>query len=137
MTKHITHLTVKNVRGVTGSWPMGPCTMIIGDNFQGKSALLCALRLAVFGFLPHPRRDKMVPPMDIASADSMSVAIQLSDGSGISREWTRKNGKVTSTSNPAIDTLAPAILIDPKEYFDLSADKRMKYVFSSVRLPED
>jgi DNA repair exonuclease SbcCD ATPase subunit len=135
MDSYITALSVENVRGISGTYELGPCSMIIGDNFRGKTALLCAIRLAVFGFLPHPRKDKMVPPMELASGDHMSVAIQLSDGSEYSREWTRdRKGKVTSSCTPDVIDLAPAILVDPKEYFDLSADKRMKYVFSSVRL---
>jgi hypothetical protein len=83
---HITNITIQNIRGVSGSWDIGPAAMIIADNFAGKSAVLSGIRLGVFGYLPHPRKDKTVPPIDLCSADDMSVSLTFDDGRSVIRD---------------------------------------------------
>jgi PIN domain nuclease of toxin-antitoxin system len=145
---HITNITIQNIRGVSGSWDIGPAAMIIADNFAGKSAVLSGIRLGVFGYLPHPRKDKTVPPIDLCSADDMSVSLTFDDGRSVIRSWHRdKKGRVSADDKfngpwPVIDgsavpEVSRPILMDPKSYFDQSADKRMQFVFSSVRLPAE
>lgn len=130
-------LKCSNVRSVTGHWDIGPAVMIVGDNFRGKSALLHAIRLGIFGWIPHPRKDAEMSPMRLASADNMNVSLVLNDDRKITRGWLRDaKGSVSSTGVKDVDPLAPAIMVDPKQYFDASPAKRMQYVFSSVRLPE-
>lgn len=131
----IKHLTVRNIRGVTGHWLTTPVNMIIGDNWRGKSALLHALRLAIFGWVPHARKDAEMPPRRMMSGNDMYVAIELEDGRSFSRSWQLKGETVSAASVPKDYELAPAIMLDPKQYFDASPAKRMQFVFNSVKLP--
>lgn len=131
---HIQNLTLENVKGVSGNFTLAPLTMIIGDNMVGKSAILAGLQLAVFGYLPHPRKEKMLPPMDLASTDKMSVMAVCSDGKSVEHHWFRSSlGSVTTKRIPD-EPLAPAILMDAKSYFDLSAAKRTQFVFDCITL---
>lgn len=132
----IKSVSLQNVKGHNRSFDLGPTTLIVGDNFSGKSGLFQAIALGLHGWLKHPSGDKQLAPMGMASGNPMSITLDTSLGT-ISRAWTRDKRGSVKYSGYAGEELVPPILLDPRTFLDLSADKRMRYVFSAIRIEND
>lgn len=140
----ITRISLVNFKGHNRAFDFGAATMIVGDNFKGKSGLFQALALGVHGWLKHPGGDKKLDPFGLASGNPMSVELHsgvddhggLNPNQSISRQWTQdKKGSVRYFGYEG-EPLMPPILMDARTYFDMSADKRMRYVFGAVKLSD-
>lgn len=129
----ITSLKLSNFKGHNRSFDLGKATMIVGDNFRGKSGVFQAAALLIHGWLKHPGGDKKLDPYGLASGNPMSVTGTVS-GREILRQWERDNrGSIRYTGYDG-EPLCPPIFLDARTYFDLSPDKRMRFVFGAVKL---
>lgn len=136
----ITRISLTNFKGHNRAFNLGRATMIVGDNFRGKSGLFQGIALGLHGFLKHPTADKQLPPIGFASGNPMSVRLDLEQNGAeatITRSWTRsKSGSVSYDGYSDESTIVPPILLDARTYFNLSDDKRMRFVFGAVKLSD-
>lgn len=137
----ITRISLTNFKGHNRAFNLGRATMIVGDNFRGKSGLFQGIALGLHGFLKHPTADKQLPPIGFASGNPMKVSLHFDDGElasqVIERSWTRsKSGSVSYDGYSDQSTIVPPILLDARTYFNLSDDKRMRFVFGAVKLSD-
>lgn len=129
-------ITLTNFKGHNRSFQLGAATMILGDNFRGKTGVFQGIAMGVHGWLKHPTADKKLDPYGLASGNPMSTQLDLDSGPAILRRWTKdKKGSVRYDGYEG-EPLAPPILLDARHYLDLSADKRMRYVFGAVKLAD-
>lgn len=123
----------KGVVGLSFTHKLGPVTMIIGPNASGKTAILRAIRLALLGYEPGivKKNDRI---FQLSGGDSMEVAVMIDDGKIIDRSWRKVRDSIKSGMKGTGQLNIPVVLLDPAEYFSLSADKRTDYVFNRVKI---
>ena len=126
---HISKIDVSNVRGVSGSFDLGPCTIILGDNFSGKTGLLHAIRLGLFGWIPHPRKDSMIKPSSLRSGQLMHVALNWSGGPLTRTVWDPKSKEPLEISDE--------IFLSTRSYLDASPAKRLECISKRFPMPDD
>lgn len=130
----ITKLSATNFKGSTFSHNLAPVTMFTGENFTGKSSRVEAVLLALLGYLPGVGAKSNDLFERLASGNPMTVGI-VTDTSGLSRMWEQVRGSVKYTG-PSVSIVTPMVL-DPGEFFGLSAPQRIKAIFSRADLPEE
>lgn len=125
----ITKTEFKNLKGHTGKHKLGKLTLITGPNDAGKTTIPDAIKLALLGYLPgHPKTNQGTA--DLAGGSTMSVAIALANGLEVSRAWTRKGAKVTTTTEGAeLLPAFPLAMLEAEEYFGKSDAARVQMVF--------
>jgi hypothetical protein len=133
----ITSVSLQNFKGHNRSFQLGAATMIVGENFKGKSGVFQGIALGVHGNLRHPSDSKKgLDPFGLASGNPMSI--NLHQGCiEIERTWTQDRKGSVRYSGYDGEPLVPAIMLDARTYFDLIPDKRMRYVFGAVKLSDD
>lgn len=136
----INSVQLKNFKGHNRAFQLGAATMIVGDNFKGKSGLFQAIALGIHGWLKHPTGDKKLDPWGLSSGNPMEVNMDFAPGTmpndlvNIRRQWEQDRRGSVRYSGYDGEPLMPPIMMDARTYFDLSADKRMRYVFGAVKL---
>src|SRR5256886_2954275 len=119
----------ENIKGQSFTHELKPVTLIVGDNYSGKSARVEAVKLALLGYVPGLGRR----PQDIyalASGDKMSASVTDEAGTVTRREWALERGAVKATQ--AATMAVPPVLLDTREYFERTAAERLQYVFEKV-----
>lgn len=129
---HLKQLSLRNIRGVSLDLNIGKSHIILGDNFAGKTGILHAVRMAVFGWIPHPRKDATIKAATLASGSVASIDAVFSDNSTRTFGWA--NGKLSQQFPAAIVPMAPDVLLDPKGYLDASAAKRIEYIMQNAKV---
>lgn len=82
-------LGVRNLKGLSGDWKFGSRTVITGeDNGVGKTALLQAVMLDMFGHLPELGR-RPIDTLDLSSGEVM-VVMSAHDGWTATQKWGKK-----------------------------------------------
>src|SRR5438477_13137544 len=80
-------------------------TIIVGDNFTNKTAILQAVQLGLLGWLPGiPKTNQGVWSM--SSGNPMAVELRLADGKKIEREFVQKGASINRT-----ETVPPAFTV--------------------------
>lgn len=132
---YLSSVSGKGVVGLSFTHKLGPVAMIIGPNASGKTAILRAIRLALLGYEPGigEKNDKI---FQLSGGDSMEVAVMTDDGKVFDRQWRLVGGSVRANRKGLTPNLPqiPVVLLDPSEYFSLSAEKRTDYVFNRVKI---
>lgn len=131
----ITNISATNFKGRSFSNPLAPITVLVGDNFAGKSSRTEALTVAIAGYLPGIEKTPGKIMDRLASADQMAVMAQFSDGRFMGREYVRDGSrtscKVSQRGFHAAWAVEPA-MIDASEFLCLSAKERVKYLASKL-----
>src|SRR5205814_1595060 len=121
----------ENIKGQSFNHDLKPVTLIVGDNYTGKSARIEAVKLALLGYVPGLGRR----PQDIfalATGTKMVAGITDEAGTTIRREWRMENGAIKTSNMLGLTASTPPVLLDTREYFEKTAADRLQYVFSKV-----
>lgn len=124
------------MKGQTFTHDLTQLNYISGGNFRGKTARSSAIRLALWGYLPELGKDKK-KTFELAGGRGMEVKLTFNDGSRVGRKW-QLSGNSIKVSEELVDWVQqiPSVVLDPKEYFGLSGDKRSKYVFGLLNIDD-
>lgn len=111
---------------------LGAVTILVGDNYAGKSARLEAIRLGLLGWCPGlPKTNAGI--FSLSCGAEMKVELKMTGGKYISRHLVQKGDKITFTSNRSDSNFEVSdVLMDAGEYLRLSDRERVKYVFGLV-----
>lgn len=132
---HITNIKFTQVKGRNGDYDVTPATLVIGPNRTGKTAIADAVRVTLLGYHPDLAR-KNPAILELSAGSSLSAALTLSTGVQLTRSYQLERNSVKMTSN--IDPLNFATpLLDATEYFQMTANERVDYIFGKVQLPPD
>lgn len=135
----LARIEAHNLKGRTFSHDLAPLTLILGDNFKGKTAIIEAIRLALLGFIPEIGKQNKAT-WELSSHSALRVFIEF-DGTdkSIERKWWLDGQKLSSSKNTTdnFDAAMEALpLLNSEHYFSLTDKQRVEYVFSRIKLPE-
>lgn len=133
---HLTSIAASNLKGRSFTYALGRCTLIAAPNWSGKSAITEAVRLALGGYLPE-RGKQNQDTMKLCAGNSMRVEVTADTGHLITRQWTRTPKGVEQSrviGAEGFDTHTP--LLNPDEYFSLSANAQIDYIFTRTKMPD-
>lgn len=125
----INRVAAKNIKGRTFDHELKPVTVIVGNSFGGKTAILDAIKLGLLGWHPKYGR-KPSGTFRLASGTAMSVMLETDSGEAINRSWKLERGSVKAVGPE--DETVPALLLDCREYFGMTGPQRMAYLFSKI-----
>lgn len=128
-------LSFQNVKGRSGSYDLPSVTVVHGDNFSGKSAILTALRLGLIGYDPTLGKTNAAT-WQLSSGRDMRVTIGSQAG-GISRTWELVKGSVKLTTSPAPSWHMPEALVDVRQFLAMPAKARAEYILGLVPVPAE
>lgn len=134
---HIATVTTSNLRGLSIHKALGPVTVILGDNFTGKTTIPDAVRLALCGYLPGVKRTPgdlwaALSP-DAAKAGEIGVQLHMDNGRRIEAGLTRTSkGSVSTVGAPPADLALPMPLVDVRQFFDMTAAQRTDAIFRAA-----
>jgi hypothetical protein len=139
---HITHLRT-DIKGRQIEVSIKPATVVIGPNFSGKTAVLTAIKLGLAGALPPPI-GKTGQAIYSALATSpndpgeLRVEMLLVDTPNelmprhVVSTWQRSpTGSVRVDFGMPAKLRLPAVLVDPRQFFSMTAAQRTKAVFEA------
>lgn len=124
----ITRVTARGLKVPNFSDEYGPVTIISGPNATGKTARLDAIRLALLGYIPELGKGNQATAQ-LARGSSLEVELDIEAGGWrrITRRWLCKDGRWTKQEHGECEI--PAILLDPRTFFDLGEKDKVRYVF--------
>jgi len=131
----ISEIGASNFKGQSFRQALAPVTVIVGDNFRGKSSRVEALVLACAGYLPGVDRR----PRDAYDRLSSGLTMEVwASGGGFSvrRRWALVGGAVRYSDQvePA-GWLLPPVVADAREYLGLSAPQRAAFLSRAAPEP--
>lgn len=125
----IKRVAAKNVKGRTFDHELQSVSVIVGNSFGGKTAILDAIKLGLLGWHPKYGR-KPSGSFRLASGTSMNVLLETDDNETINRAW-KLSGNSVKVTGPESEVV-PALLLDCREYFGMTGPQRMAYLFSKI-----
>jgi hypothetical protein len=129
----IEKISATNLKGRTFSYDLERINVIVGENAEGKSAIIDTVLLAKLQY--HPRIGKRNEDIfQLASGDRMTITEQVTGQLPRDITWYRDGDKVKFSGEKVLDT--PPIMLDSKLYFELSPAKRIELVASLVDMAE-
>lgn len=128
----VKNIQARNLKGRTFDRKLGTATIIAGPNDTGKTAMIDAVRLALFGRLPGRKTAPAI--FELSSATTLAVDAELENGAttiAVTRQWTKK-GQSVKGKEEGTDQLPPLpeVLLDANEYFGAGPTKRIDMVFA-------
>jgi hypothetical protein len=123
----ITKLKAVGLKVADIEMDLKPITVVVGDNFAGKSARLEAVRLVLLGYLPEHGKTNAAT-FGLARGARMEVEAEMDNGIVLCHLWETTRGTVKHTSSDKENVTPPAML-DPSVYFALGDKDRLRYVF--------
>ncbi len=134
----LTKISAHNFKGSSFEHELGRATLIVGDNYKGKSSITQAIRLALTGTMPKPI-GKVGGNIYSAlagnpdEAGKLSVALTTDTGREIEWMWTRSaKGTVSTKGSVPADLIVPDVVIDPDTFFALPAADRSVALMRAV-----
>lgn len=121
----IKNVSASRFKGRTFSFEFGPCNLIVGPNFSGKTAIFEAIKKAFIGYLPELGKRE-------SAALEGEVRVEFDNGSFIRR--TADGGTDTDLTLGQINALASMPLANTGEYFGLTEAAGIKYIFDRIKL---
>lgn len=132
-------ISARNFKGQSFDEPLFPLTVLVGQNFSGKTARTDAIRLLLLGHLPELGKTERAT-FGLSSGKEMEVSGVFDNGLTIRRRFYLKGDtvKVEEEIPQAIaDCGQLAVMLNAEEYFALSDQKRVEYVFANIALGEE
>ena len=122
----------------TFSYKLGAVSVVIGDNFRNKTAILQAIQLGLLGWVPGGIPKTNAGIFSLSCGGEMSVELTFSDGRRITRGYEQKGETVKALAlEPADGFEVPDCLLDVSSYLNSSPRERLKYVFGMVDVSAD
>lgn len=136
----ITKLHAANFCGSDFQHQLAPVTVFAGDNTRGKTTRLNALVFALAGHVPGVAKKPSDLFAELATGSTLLAAFETEDNSTLTRTLTQRRDAVKS--NLEVVGLAPdfavePVLVDAREFLDLSERERVKFIFSRCRSAAD
>lgn len=142
---YISNVTASNLKGRSFAHDLTSCTLIIGPNYAGKTAITEAIRLSLLGYIPEIGKQNNAS-FELASGREMSVGVQFDLGAGMKkptlsrRYWMDRNSVKSDFATQDMlghaDTESLATpLLDSAFYFSLTESQRINYIFERVIMP--
>ena len=128
------NIKAENVKGRKIDIAFAPVTVFVGPSFSGKTAILDSIKLGLLGYHPKLGRRSSAAFALCGTGTGMSVEVEL-DRRTLTHTWEMVSGSVRY-SGPAKMPLIPAVLMDTKEYFQLSRPDRLKYIFERTTVKD-
>lgn len=131
----LTSLSVLNFKGETFTQDLATVTVIVGDNWTGKTTRTDAIRILLVGYLPEIGKAAKENFLKLSSGREMAVSGVFDDGSKIIRKWWVTGDTVKSTAivPPALEQYAGlTVMLNASSYFELSDQKRIDYVTENI-----
>jgi len=130
---HATSVKLHNVKGRHQIVLLSPLTVIVGENWAGKTAVLDALTVGFVGY--HPKLGKRIADtlrLHQPSADNtMEVQIQFSDPNLLNRiVWIDSEGKGTCKDSRMV-SLDP-IQFSVEDFFELTHEERVRRLLGAT-----
>lgn len=136
-TMNLKRLTANNVKGRDFDLEFAPVTLITGDNFSGKTAVMDAIRVTLLGYLSSLGKLPSAT-YQLAGNNELMRVLALFDTGSIERSWApKKDGTVAYKSDVKGIPETPAVLLDIDEYLRKTAKERVLYAFSQLNLDGD
>ncbi len=130
---HITKLVTTNTKGRSFNLSFDPLTLVVGENYSGKTTILDSIRLALMGKLPDAAKPASIFRM--SSGTKMGISLHLSDDMVISRDYWADGDSIRSSGTDAEEYVTP--LLNSKEWFELTPGERLSYVAALLKGPEE
>ena len=133
----IKSVSAVNFKGRSFKNELAPITVLVGQNFSGKSSRTEAMTLALAGYIPGIEKKPGSIHERLASGNPMGVKVDFDEGKFISREYnqTAKGVRCTVSHRGLSDSFAvDPVLIDANEFLGLSAKERVKFLFQRLTL---
>lgn len=134
----ITNLKIASLKGVTGTYKLGPLNLIVGPNGTGKSAITDAIILALCG--RHPEHGSRAGALMDALASSPRLLVETEHTTDnphcpTSRRITlaRKGAGATMTAEPD-GKFYPLHFAALTEWLSLTGPARAQFVFSRAKV---
>jgi len=130
----ITHLAYRNFKGHSADIELAPVTLVTGANFNHKTAIPMAVRLALTGYLPPPLGVRGIYALagNPTQAGTMGINLVLENGRKIVWQWKRDAaGKVSVVGNASPDIAMPQLLMEPKLFFAKTGAEQIQTVFQA------
>lgn len=126
----VSSLAITNLKGATKQYGLAPLTYIHGPNKSNKSTVVDGIKIALLGY--HPDQSKTnAGTMELASADSMSVAVGFADGSTVFRSYTAGKSIKADLQPPDWKTdLRMLPSLDHGLYFGKTDNERVQQVIN-------
>lgn len=116
---HITHVTLKNIRGYDCTVELGQVNLAFGQNEAGKTSLLNAIAVALWGMINTEfsgwTKDKGTIVKSLVADEKRPASIDLRHADGSTSKWSAKPKK----EGGAAITHAPSPCVEPRGKEDL------------------
>lgn len=137
----INKISGTNFKGRTFQNPLAPITVLVGNNFVGKSSRADALTLAIAGYVPGIEKKPSSIHERLASDKVMAVKVEFDNGKFIGREYSLSpKGSVSCTvSHRGLSdkfAVEPS-MIDATEFLALSSKARVQFLFQRLQLESE
>lgn len=134
---HINQVTCQNFKGFTGSRALGPLTVIVGDNFTGKTTIPDAIRLALTGYLPQigklPGATYGALAGNPDDAGTMGVSVRFDTGRESKLTFAKsKKGAVSVDGAVPMDLALNPMLVDVRTFFAMKGADRVAAIFQAA-----
>lgn len=137
----VKQLSATNFKGRDFSFKLGDVSLVIADNFAGKTSIPMALRLGLSGYLPPPIGKAAGSIYKLAGnpngEGTMAVSLELDNGRTVTQRWTKDaSGKVSTEGGVAADLVMPELLMEPRLFFGKTGAERVKAIFDACDMRE-
>lgn len=134
---HITQVGVQNFKGQDFNRTLGPITVIVGDNFSGKTTVPDAIRLALTGYLPQIGKLPGATYGTLAGnpddPGTMEVAVKFDTGRESRLTFIRtKKGSVSVEGAVPMDLALNPMLADVRTFFAMTGADRINAIFAAA-----
>jgi hypothetical protein len=126
---------IRNFKGRTRVGKLAPSTVLIGNPFAGKSAVLDAIKVTLLGYLPKLGK-RPANTFKLATGPSMTTALSFEGADSVCRTWKSVKGAIKETCAGTPPEVSP-ILFDLHDYLNLAAKDRLAYIAGKVTVDDD
>lgn len=129
---HVTSIKAPAFQGRHINHELGAANLIVGESFAGKTSEINALLIGLFGYVP-PEKENVATFEYSSDPKELFVKVGFSDGRANQIVISNNDGSF-SKNDENMPVKVPTVLMDIKEYFALTGQKRLKYVLERVDL---
>lgn len=131
---YIKHLQAESFKGRSFNHELAPITVVVGDNFAGKSAIADALGIGLIGYDPALGKRNM-DTFKLAGTSEMSLLLVTDQGHRFYHKWVSdKEGGIKYTKQQPEDLEStPVEMLSLQEYlYETTAAQRIKAIFERI-----
>lgn len=137
MSLTITSVKAPCFQGRNINHELSPATLITGETFSGKSSVVNALVLSLYGYVPWIKNSSGEPRKENSSvfkwtSDPKELFVRTSFSNGKSNQLVISKDSGTYSRKEDVQIKFPSVLMDVQEYFGYTGQKRLSYVLERV-----